>query len=456
MARTSKKQKELTPEEKLAQALVPVEDQPYPVPENWCWTTIDTINKVDSSTVDPRKNPDDYYELYSVPSCENDYPEIIQGSAIKSSKQVVARDDVLICKINPRINRVWKVSQYTDNLPLASSEWIVVRNQLLNPDYLKWYFKTPVFRKYMLSKVSGVGGSLMRAQPKYVKTYPVPIPPLAEQQRIVDRIECIFSKLDEAKEKAQSVIDNYEDRKSAILHQAFSGELTKTWRDYKELSFDSWKQMTVKDVCQEVKVGIVIKPAKYYTSKEMGTAAFRSANVREFYVNDNEWVYLDEKGMNDNRRSIVHSGDILIVRSGNPGTACVVQEQYDGFNAIDVIIAVPDKDWITSDYLCAFTNSPMGRKLVSENKRGMALAHFNVGSYSKLSLCVPSIEEQNEITLLLSDLLECEKKAKEKAEQVLKNVEEMKKFILILVFRGHLGTSDSNDEPVEALLERIL
>ena len=71
----------------------------------------------------------------------------------------------------------------------------------------------------------------MRAQPKFVQGYPVPLPPLVEQQRIVDRIESLFSKLDGAKEKAQNVVDGFETRKAAILHKAFIGELTAKWRE---------------------------------------------------------------------------------------------------------------------------------------------------------------------------------------------------------------------------------
>ena len=68
MARGKKKENVLTQEEKLAQALVPDWEQPYKVPENWCWTTIDTINSYLGSSIDPLKEPDVYFELYSVPS----------------------------------------------------------------------------------------------------------------------------------------------------------------------------------------------------------------------------------------------------------------------------------------------------------------------------------------------------------------------------------------------------
>ena len=208
MARRRKKEA-LTPDECLQAALVPESEQPYKVPENWCWVTIDSINQYQSSSLDPSKFSDDFFELYSVPSSANDYPEIAMGSEIGSTKQIVEKGDVLLCKINPRINRVWKVSQYTENSLLSSSEWIIIRNHKIHSDYLMYCFQSPYFREYMLSNVSGVGGSLMRAQPKYVKTYPLPLPPLPEQERIVDRIESLFAKLDEAKQKAQDALDSF-------------------------------------------------------------------------------------------------------------------------------------------------------------------------------------------------------------------------------------------------------
>lgn len=440
----------------LASPFVPVEKQPYPIPENWCWTDIESINQYSGLSVDPIKQPDAIFELYSVPSSVDDYPEIIAGSEIGSSKQSVIKNDVLLCKINPRINRVWKVSQHTDNALLASSEWIIIRNSIINPDYLMFCFRSQYFREFMLSNVSGVGGSLMRAQPKFVKKYPVPIAPIAEQHRIVARIESLFAKLDEAKEKAQAVVDSFELRKSAILHKAFTGELTARWRKEHGVGMDSWKHFTVGSVCNDVKVGIVIKPSQYYTDKNEGTPAFRSANVRECRVDDFDWVYLNEEGMANNKRSIVHTGDVLIVRSGNPGTACVVSDAFDGYNAIDILIAVPNQELILPDFLCLFTNSPLGKKSVAENKRGMALAHFNVKGYTKVQLNVPTISEQKEIIRLLNKCLEKEQQAKEAAEAVLAQIDTMKKAVLARAFRGELGTNDPAEEWAGEMVKAVL
>ena len=455
MAR-GKKKETLTPEDRLQAALVPESEQPYKVPGNWCWVSLQTIDQYRASSTDPSKYPDTLFELYSVPSSADNYPEIVSGCEIGSTKQSVQKGDVLLCKINPRINRVWKVSQYTGNALLASSEWIIIRNSKIVSDYLMYCFRAPYFREYMLSNVSGVGGSLMRAQPKYVKTYPVPLPPLPEQQRIVDRIESLFAKLDEAKQKAQDALDSFETRKAAILHKAFTGELTAQWRKEHSVGMGSWENSTVGHVCHDVKVGIVIKPSQYYTDAEHGTPAFRSANVRENHIDDFDWVYLNEIGMDGNKRSVVHTGDVLVVRSGNPGTACIVSEKFDGYNAIDILIAVPDHGQITSEFLCYYTNSPFGKNLVSENKRGMALTHFNVKGYSGLPIRVPQLEEQVEIARILDDLLAKEKQAEETADGVLEQIDLIKKAILARAFRGELGTNDPSEESAVELVRQVL
>ena len=104
-------------------------------------------------------------------------------------------DDILLCKINPRINRVWRVGNYTNYKNIASTEWIVVRQSQLLPYYLRYVLMSPYFRKLLQSNVSGVGGSLTRAKPVLVKKYVIPIPPFSEQSKISLKIAHLFTLL---------------------------------------------------------------------------------------------------------------------------------------------------------------------------------------------------------------------------------------------------------------------
>ena len=173
------------------------EQVPFAIPDSWAWMKLEDINVFKSKSVNPFDNPSETYELYSVPTFETGEPEFPHGKDIASSKVVVSEGDVLLCKINPHLNRVWVVRQRKPQLKaLASSEWIVIRVNEILPEYLELAMQSPYFRELIQSNVSGVGGSLMRAQPTFVKQYMVPVPPIQEQIRIVKRIQETFHMLD--------------------------------------------------------------------------------------------------------------------------------------------------------------------------------------------------------------------------------------------------------------------
>ena len=173
------------------------EQVPFDIPDSWAWVKLEDINVFKSKSVNPFDNPTETYELYSVPTFETGEPEFPLGKDIASSKVVVSDGDVLLCKINPHLNRVWVVRQRKPQLKtLASSEWIVIRVNEMLPEYLELAMRSPYFRELMQRNVSGVGGSLMRAQPTFVKQYMVPVPPIQEQTRIVKRIQETFHMLD--------------------------------------------------------------------------------------------------------------------------------------------------------------------------------------------------------------------------------------------------------------------
>ena len=171
------------------------------------YTKIGKINEYVSQSINPMKTPDTVFEMYSVPVFDTGHPEYLRGDEIASSKIVVQKDDILLCKINPRINRVWVVDDESDKQNIASSEWIVIRNSAYNPEFLAWYFRTPKFQKLMTSEVTGIGGSLTRAQPKRVAEYPVPILERSRQDKIVCALNRVKHIID-ARRRELEELDN--------------------------------------------------------------------------------------------------------------------------------------------------------------------------------------------------------------------------------------------------------
>lgn len=457
MAR-GKKKETLTPEDRLQAALVPESEQPYKVPGNWCWVSLQTIDQYRASSTDPSKYPDTLFELYSVPSSADNYPEIVSGCEIGSTKQSVQKGDVLLCKINPRINRVWKVSQYTGNALLASSEWIIIRNSKIVSDYLMYCFRAPYFREYMLSNVSGVGGSLMRAQPKYVKTYPVPLPPLPEQQRIVDRIESLFAKLDEAKQKAQDALDSFETRKAAILHKAFTGELTAQWRKEHGVGVESWETHELVE-CFEIVSGIQKTPAR--SPKDNPIPYLAVANVYRDKIDLSDIRYF-EVTPEEIEKLKLQDKDILIVEgngSGNEIGRCAMwHNELPLCIHQNHIIRMRNKTAdVLPEYVLYYLNSQAGRSVMQERAKTTAgLYNLSAGKVKTIPLAFASLDEQIEIVRILDDLLVKEQQAKEAAEGVLDQIDLIKKAILARAFRGELGTNDPSEESAVELLKVIV
>ena len=433
-----KKKTALTIEERLQQALVPAEEQPYKVPENWVWVRLGEVNKYVSKSVNPISEPDKIFELYSVPSMADDYPEIIAGSDIGSSKQSVCKEDVLLCKINPRINRVWKVSQFTDNELIASSEWIIIRNNHINANYLMYCFQSKYFREFMLSNVSGVGGSLMRAQPKYVQTYPIPLPPLSEQQRIVERIEELFAKLDEAKERLQEVADSFAVRKAAILHKAFTGELTKQWRRENGVSDESWEEKKLSEITEN------------QDSKRIPLSKSQRDNMNRIYD------YYGASGIIDKVDDYIFEGKKLLI--GEDGANLVTRSKdiafiADGKYWVNNHAHILDvKDTVLLMYLCNYINNMDLIPYVT----GSAQPKLTQAKMNNIKIFLPTLPEQHEIVRLIDDLLARERAAQQAAEQALASIDLMKKSILAGASGGRGATKTPRHAPALELLRQVL
>lgn len=454
-----KKKTALTIEERLQQALVPAEEQPYEVPENWVWVRLGDVNKYISKSVNPISEPDKIFELYSVPSMVDNYPEIIAGSDIGSSKQSVCKKDVLLCKINPRINRVWKVSQFTDNELIASSEWIIIRNNHINENYLMYCFQSKYFREFMLSNVSGVGGSLMRAQPKYVQTYPIPLPPLSEQQRIVERIEELFAKLDEAKERLQEVANSFAVRKAAILHKAFTGELTQQWRRENGVSDESWEEITWGSFIEKIEAGknwnALGRPPK---NGEFGVVKVSAVTWGEF-LEDESKTCTEESQWNEEKRISV--GDFLFSRANTiqlVGNCVIVKDVKRKLMLSDKILRFSLSERVYDFFALWYTRTSSYRKQIesvaSGNQDGMR--NISQNNMKMIIFPLPSFPEQHEIVRLIDDLLARERSAQQATEQALASIDLMKKSILARAFRGELGTNKASEASALELLKQVL
>ncbi|MCY0965180.1 restriction endonuclease subunit S [Parathalassolituus penaei] len=204
----------------------------------------------------------------------------------------------------------------------------------------------------------------------------------------------ILDKADAIRRKRQQAIQLADEFLRAVFLDMFGDPVTNP---------KGWEVRKVSDISRQVTVGLVIKPASYYVDK--GIPAIRSLNIKETGIDQNNFVYFSES---DNAgplaKSRVYSGDIVIVRSGQPGKAAVIPDDLDGVNAIDVLILRPDAQCINSDYFAYFMNSGAGKNLVMSEGRGQIQQHLNVGSLSAADMPVPALELQEKFVRTLKDI----------------------------------------------------
>ena len=255
---------------------------------------------------------------------------------------------------------------------------------VLNPDdrirckYLYYFFRANM----SILEAGFKGAGLKHTNKKYIGSITIPqIPPVNEQDRIIEVLDKITD------------IINARNLEMTALDDLIKARFVEMFGD--ETNPYNWPVVNVEDVAN-VSVGVVIKPAQYYTDAAHGVKAFRSLNIGPMTIKDGDWVYFSYEGNDKNAKSQLKENDLLIVRSGAPGTACVVPKQYEGCNAIDIIIARPNTEQVNSYYLCAYTNMPHGKRQIEEGTGGAAQQHFNVGKYNKLRLMLPPMSLQKE------------------------------------------------------------
>ena len=446
MARTAKKETALTPEEKLVQALVPEAEQPYQVPENWCWTRLVYLITTSKEKTEDFSDPSVKY--VGLENMEKNAGIVSYGAAngVKSLKNVFSKGQILYGKLRPYLNK-HDVAPFDG---VCSTDILVfdVRGTAINK-YVNYFFNQQSFIEYTVSNSKGI--NLPRVSESVVLDSLCPLPPLAEQGRIVDRIESLFAKLDEAKEKAQTVVDSFEDRKAAILHKAFAGELTERWRTTNKHSKAEWVHKRFSEICKIVRGGSP-RPAgdpKYYDGDIPFMKVADITNNSGPYVTSATYS-IKEAGLKKTR--MIEPNTLLLTNSGATlGVPAICTFQTTFNDGIAAFLNLNQESLLFFYYFWS-SKTPELRSI----NMGAAQPNLNTSIIGAVEIDIPTIEEQKEIAGILETILKKEEQVKETAEQVIDQIDAMKKAILTRAFRGELGTNDPSDESAEELLKRVL
>ena len=335
---------------------------------------IKNINEYVSESVSPMNTPEQIFEMYSVPIYSTGHPEYLHGNEIASNKVKVRKNDVLLCKINPRINRVWIVADESAYPCIASSEWIVIRNSEYNPEFLAWYFRSPKFKQLMTSEVTGIGGSLTRAQPKAVAEYPVPVIERQEQDVITEILNKIYNIIDARR------------REINILDDLIKARFVEMFGNEKNL-------MPISDICSIITDG-THQPPKF---RDTGIPFIFVSNITGDKVTYDAEKFIDQDTYDELiKRTPIEIGDVLLSTVGSYGHPAVVKSNKKFLFQRHIAYLKPRREIIDSDYLHGAILSPDAQRQIEEGVKGIAQKTLNLSEIKKMRIPVPDMNKQKE------------------------------------------------------------
>ncbi|WP_089138815.1 restriction endonuclease subunit S [Vibrio rumoiensis] len=444
---------------------------PTKLPDAWIKATVSEINDYKPSSMQPKNHQGDVFELFSVPIFPEGRPEVLKAEDIGSSKQFVNCDDVLVCKINPRINRVWCIPHSNSLKQIASSEWIVIRQSNVHSNFLTWYFRSENFRTMLCADVTGVGGSLTRAQPKKVATFEVPFPPLAEQKVIAEKLDTLLAQVETTKARLESTLETLKQFRQSVLAAAVSGKLTEDWRGLHEKYVEfcgytvpaSWLNSSIGNESEYVTSGSR-GWAKYYS--DSGALFIRSQDINSDELNIQNAAYVQLPDKIEGQRTKVQINDLLVTITGANVTKCArlktnLDDAYISQHVALIRLKSPENSAFFELVLKALN---AGRKQLNAMAYGGGKPGLNLQNIKDVEFAKPSSSiEADEIVRRVNKLFAGADITEQLVNQALERINNLTQSILAKAFRGELTEQWRKDNPelisadnsAEALLRKI-
>ncbi|MEI3284902.1 restriction endonuclease subunit S [Anaerobutyricum hallii] len=425
----------------LEEALVPVEEQPYEVPENWCWTYLlngfaeckDGNRKpINASERAEREGDIPYYGATGQAGWIDDY--LTDEQLVLLGEDGAPFLELLKDKAYLIEGKAW----VNNHAHIIKSHYGEVGNK-----YILHYLNVFNFHGYVN------GTTRLKLTQASMRTIPVPLPPLAEQKRIVEQIESLFAKLDEAKEKALSVVESFELREKAIYKKAFEGDLTNSWRAENGINISEWEEI----------------PFEKLGKLERGRSKHRPRNDKRLFGGKYPFIQtgdvagagmyvtshkqtLSEFGFEQSR--MFPKGTLCITIAANIGDAAILS--YDCCFPDSVVGFTPGEKCLNKYMYFYLQEIKAELEYIAP---ATAQKNLNLKLLGKVEIKVPSLKEQEKIVEILEKQINDQENIVEKAENVIETIDVMKKSILAKAFRGELGTNIETEESAIELLKSI-
>lgn len=407
------------------------------LPDDWIWKTIGEVT-LPIEKVDPKQKPRKEFTYLDIASIDNSLHKITEpksyygGDAPSRARQLVQAHDVLFSTVRTYLENIAQVPEIYDG-QIASTGFSVLRsNESVLPKYLFYYSLTQQFLEPLNELQRGTSYPAVRDSD--VRVQKIPVAPLPEQERIVAKIEELFTQLEagtSALERVQAGLRRY---KASVLKAAVEGKLIGNGKVENGELPEGWRRTTWKEISPRVTVGYVGKMKNEYT--ENGIPFLRGQNVREMRFEPAGLLHISPEFHKRISKSTLNPGDIVVVRSGSVGVSCVIPDTLEEANCSDLVIIKRPKEMIP-EFGAYYLNS-LAKSYVREKQVGVALTHFNTKSVADMPVPLPPLEEQRGIVAEVERRLSVARQVENSVEEALVRASRLRQAVLRSAFEGRL------------------
>ncbi|MGL5754962.1 MAG: restriction endonuclease subunit S [Paraclostridium sp.] len=428
----------------LEEMLVPKAEIPYEVPENWCWTRlkfiIEKINYgyTESATMD--KVGPKFLRITDIKENGVDWNTVPYCTIYEKNydKYKLNKGDIVVARTGATTGKNYIIDEDVEAVFASYLIRFTLREDI-NRKYVSYFMKTQDYWNQIMEERKGIAQPGVNAQK--LSNIVIPLPPLAEQERIVKRIESLFEKVDKARELVDEARNGFEKRRAAILEKAFSGELTAKWREENGVSNEK-KTKKLSDLC-DIIMGQSPKGSSY---NDIGKGVPLVNGPVEFGPSHFSKT-IKSKWTTQPTKMCKELDLLLCVRGSTLGRINIA-----GFEACigRGVAAIRAKSGVDQRYINYKIHAM--RNEIYNIGTGTTFPNISAQQIKDIEIFIPSIEEQREIVSILELVLGNEANI-EKITNINKNIDVIKKSILAKAFRGELRSNNLDDNNSFRLLK---
>jgi len=370
--------------------------------------------------VNPLKHPDETFELFSIPAYDKQQAEILNGVGIGSSKKLLYPNDVILSRIVPHIRRCWIVPSSTEHRQIGSGEWIIFRSDSVYPPYLRYYLLSDTFNNKFMSTVKGVGGSLLRADPKQVAKFNIPLPLLPTQIKIA----AILDAADELRQKDKELIAKYDELAKSLFLDMFGDPY---------LNPHNWEIDQLQNLVKKNKIvtyGIVQAGPNVLN----GIQYIKTSDIVNNVIKTTGLSKTSYEIAKKYERSKVSIGDLIMSIRATVGTLAFLPKELDGANLTQGTARISPGKRVNRYFLYYCILSKGVQSWIGRQIKGATFKEITLKRLREMPLIVPPIELQNDF----AENIQLIEDQKQQAENSQLKSEELFQSLLQRAFKGEL------------------